>query len=155
MCVCVRERELLMSLCVSVVTHAKVLSLPLPVKLVGACVLPSFSLLSVCKIFQKVTTEFGWNLVNRSLAHGSVDVILAVTSIWDSCHCKCFVVFVTLTAILFYVILGKSNNCREFLINVQHNIAQPPITVQQWLILCVWVSLNTGHTVLVLLIIYS
>lgn len=33
-----------MSLCVSVVTHAEALSLPLPVKLVGARVLPSLPL---------------------------------------------------------------------------------------------------------------
>lgn len=42
-----------MCLCVSVVTHAEVLSLPQPVTLVGACVLPSLSL-CLQKYFKKL-----------------------------------------------------------------------------------------------------
>lgn len=78
------------------------------VKLAGACVFLSLSLSA--KYFKSLQV----NLVNGSLARGSVDKSLALRR--DCCHCKCFVVFVALTVILFHII------CLAYECKLRHTI---------------------------------
>lgn len=112
-------------------THAEILSLPLPVKLVDACALPSLFLClrNISTSYERIWLKFG----EQNPGPGSVDTILAVTLTWDSCHCECFVDFEALTEILFYA--WKIQQA-ERTTNVKYNIVSPPITIH----------LNNGYT---------